>query len=335
MDDYCDAWGCQTPPPPPSSSNRLNNAHRSISPQHSKPFAQYSSNSSSAAIHRIPAKSLQLPLSFSGGSRNNCWGTLSRTNVSNLTPSSSSLGFESHYGSNSELLVCQNVDIVSGRGDMSNTEKETTLKEMFPSLGAHTVSHSLQKCNGDTYRAADLLIDSAFFVEEDSKGNCGPTVAPKGVPKSTKLFEFERQLENAACHVQHKSQQDHAHYLPSEYHTALPHVSSATRQNSDEFEEVESGTTPIGRILLPFEDQSQSPSSSSSPLAVVDNGYYSDPGCPSPAMSQVSTARSLDSGYFSDRKTTRLEGSCESCKKRNKRCKHNRMLYHLGFSCSH
>ncbi|WEW58198.1 hypothetical protein PRK78_003666 [Emydomyces testavorans] len=56
----------------------------------------------------------------------------------------------------------------AGAFSISDLEgKQEYLKEMFPSIGQYTISHTLGKCDGDIDRCMDVLLNLAFFEEND------------------------------------------------------------------------------------------------------------------------------------------------------------------------
>jgi len=103
------------------------------------------------------------------------------TDATNITPNLSSLGLEDRDESGSEFWGSQNFENGSGLNELDRVEKEDRLKDMFPSLGAYTISHSLKKCNGNIDRAMDMLLNLVYFEEEDSKSGNEVKLAPKGV----------------------------------------------------------------------------------------------------------------------------------------------------------
>lgn len=104
------------------------------------------------------------------------------TDATNLAPALSSLDLEdSLEGSGSEPLGSQSGDISSGLETLDKDEKEVRLKEMFPSLGVYTVTYALKKCNGNIDRAMDVLLNTVYFEEEDSKPDNVSKLAPKGI----------------------------------------------------------------------------------------------------------------------------------------------------------
>ncbi|KAL2857929.1 hypothetical protein BJY01DRAFT_201534 [Aspergillus pseudoustus] len=63
----------------------------------------------------------------------------------------------------------------------SEDDKIFYLGEMFPSAERFTIQHTLRKSYGDVERSMDVLLNLAFFEEEDTTEDCMKISLPKGV----------------------------------------------------------------------------------------------------------------------------------------------------------
>lgn len=65
--------------------------------------------------------------------------------------------------------------------ELGPKEKETLLMEMFPTVDAYTVKHTLDKTNGVLYRAMDTLLNLSFLGGGEEGLGEGGSLVPKGI----------------------------------------------------------------------------------------------------------------------------------------------------------
>ncbi|PGH11051.1 hypothetical protein AJ79_05093 [Helicocarpus griseus UAMH5409] len=59
--------------------------------------------------------------------------------------------------------------------------KTTYLMEMFPSIDHFTIVHTLRKCKEDVHRSMDLLLNLAFFEDQNADDQENKVLIPKGI----------------------------------------------------------------------------------------------------------------------------------------------------------
>ncbi|KAL1985974.1 hypothetical protein VTN96DRAFT_7109 [Rasamsonia emersonii] len=124
-------------------------------------------------------------------SRNDTLGSR-ETDITSLKSDLSSLGIEqkdTKKGTNNDRRSSphgQASYIVGSNGSLSLTgmtveEKTAYLTEMFPSVDAFTIKHTLTKCDNDVDRSMDVLLNLAFFEEQGPTDDGLKVSIPKGI----------------------------------------------------------------------------------------------------------------------------------------------------------
>ncbi|KAL1969982.1 hypothetical protein VTN77DRAFT_6387 [Rasamsonia byssochlamydoides] len=118
-------------------------------------------------------------------SRNDTSGSR-ETDITSLQSDLSSLGIEQKDTKNRTDNVRRPSYIVSPNGSLSLTgmtveEKTAYLTEMFPSVDVYTIKHTLMKCDNDVDRSMDVLLNLAFFEEQNPTDDGDKIFIPKGV----------------------------------------------------------------------------------------------------------------------------------------------------------
>lgn len=83
-------------------------------------------------------------------------------------------------GTDADQVEEQGVDLPQGLEGGSQTEKETWLKGLFPTIESVQINETIAKCNGDIQKSVDELLNLSF-IHEDIDQNYIPHSTAKGI----------------------------------------------------------------------------------------------------------------------------------------------------------